>query len=456
MPFAEIVGHEQAVTVLRRALAAGRLATGYLFVGPPHVGKTALAIALAQEANCERFGEPHPPHPPLPAGEGGAETDSDETEPEPPSTARGERSGGGACGECSACRRIADGVHPDVRVVQPRLSVSEMKKARGAQKESGEQGEGEEPEEAEEESVESLVADMEDAEIPVDAVRDLLSGASLAPVEARRRVYVVCSPDRMDAAVSNRLLKVLEEPPPDTTFILTTSRPARVLPTIVSRCQQVTLHPLPPEEMAARLAEEYPRATEEQREAVMGLSAGAWGRARRLMEEPEVLALRQEVLEMAASLTRRESWEAMRLAEDLAGAAERWWRAEHPDEVGERMLKAARERVLRTQLRALLEVLESWFRDLMVVGASPPQPPSPCGRGGSREAGSAACATQRGGLVNPDYREQLLYAARRYSPQAAVEACRVLNEFRRDLGQNVNLRLGLEVLWVRLMGLRAG
>ena len=119
-----------------------------------------------------------------------------------------------------------------------------------------------------------------------------------------------------------------------------------------------------------------------------------------------------------------------RLAENLAAATERWWRAEHPDDTGERMLKAGRDRVLRTQLRALLEVLESWFRDLMVGGG--------------------------GRLINPDYREELLYAARRYPPQAAVEACRVLGEFRKDLAQNVNLRLGLEALWVRLMALRTG
>jgi DNA polymerase-3 subunit delta' len=426
MPFSEIVGHEQAVTVLRRALAGDRLATGYLFVGPPHVGKTTLAIALAQEANCERLSS---------GGTGGT--------PVPPGTE--------ACGECSTCRRIVEEHHPDVRLVRPRLSLSAMKKAERRK------GEEQTQEDEEEDEVEALVADMEDAEILVAAVIDLLSSASLAPVEARRRVYVVCSPERMKPEVSSRLLKVLEEPPPDTTFVLTTSRPGRMLPTIISRCQQVTLHPLPPEEMAARLAAAYPQATEEQRAVVAGLSAGAWGRAKRLMEEPEVLAVRREVLEMAASLTRREPWEAMRLAEDLASATERWWRAEQPGEVGERMLKAGRDRVLRTQLRAPLEVLESWFRDLMVVapggaGVSPVQ------GGGTTGVSPVAPNTGEtpvppGRLVNPDYREELLYAARRYPPAAAVEACRVLSGFRRDLGQNVNLRLGLEALWVRLMGL---
>ncbi len=70
MPFSEIVGHEQALAVLRRALSSDRLATGYLFVGPPHIGKTTLAIALAQEANCERLSLSEPPPPERSEGEG--------------------------------------------------------------------------------------------------------------------------------------------------------------------------------------------------------------------------------------------------------------------------------------------------------------------------------------------------------------------------------------------------
>jgi DNA polymerase III subunit delta' len=54
MPFASLVGHEAAIQSLQRALLAERLPTGYLFVGPPHIGKTALAVAFAQAANCER------------------------------------------------------------------------------------------------------------------------------------------------------------------------------------------------------------------------------------------------------------------------------------------------------------------------------------------------------------------------------------------------------------------
>ncbi len=74
-----VVGHDWAVALLTKSMSAGRLAHAYLFSGPPQVGKTTLARALAQALNCQS--------------------------PEVP------------CGRCSACKRIERGTHPDVRVI---------------------------------------------------------------------------------------------------------------------------------------------------------------------------------------------------------------------------------------------------------------------------------------------------------------------------------------------------
>jgi len=76
----QIVGHEWAVSLLRRRLAAGRISHAYLFTGPPQIGKTLMARTLAQALNCP--------------------------EPDPP------------CGRCPACTRIANGSYPDVRIVK--------------------------------------------------------------------------------------------------------------------------------------------------------------------------------------------------------------------------------------------------------------------------------------------------------------------------------------------------
>ena len=76
----QIIGHAWAVTLLRRGLATGRGAHAYLFAGPPQVGKTRLALALAQALNC--------------------------TQPDSP------------CGRCPSCLKIERGTHPDVRTIE--------------------------------------------------------------------------------------------------------------------------------------------------------------------------------------------------------------------------------------------------------------------------------------------------------------------------------------------------
>ena len=76
----QTVGHDWAVTLLRRSLAGGRVAHAYLFSGPPQIGKTRLALELAQALNC--------------------------AQPDPP------------CGRCPSCLKIARGTHPDVRLVE--------------------------------------------------------------------------------------------------------------------------------------------------------------------------------------------------------------------------------------------------------------------------------------------------------------------------------------------------
>lgn len=399
MPFCDIVGHQQAIKALRRALHGGRLPPGYLFIGPPHVGKTTLALALAQAANCE-----HP------------------INPDDPETLD-------ACGECSSCRRIAAETYPDLRVVRPRLKVKLPKKATQKQNKKDQKQDEQEQEESEERLPAKLIGELEDALIDVELINALIAETNRVAVEARRRVYIISSAETMNPAAANRLLKTLEEPPANTTFVLTTSRPSLLLPTIISRCQEIPLHPLHRPGLVETLKTAYPEAAPEQREAAASLSAGAYGRARRAMEHPEILQVRAELLSLAASLPHLALWECPRVAESFLEILRHWWVAEEPDKIGQALFKYARERVLRTKMKQVLEVLESWFRDLMVV----------------REEGQ---------LNNPDWQPQLLEAAALYPPEAAVRAGQVLGRCRRDLDQNINLRLAAEALLIRLLVLQ--
>ncbi len=118
-----------------------------------------------------------------------------------------------ACGTCPACKRIARGVHADVLMIEP-----------------GETG-----------------------SIKIDQVRDAIERAAYRPFEGRRRVVIVDEADAMVIEAQNALLKTLEEPPASSMFILVTSRPDLLLPTVLSRCQRLRFGRLSPGDIAAVL-----------------------------------------------------------------------------------------------------------------------------------------------------------------------------------------------------------
>src|SRR5262245_16504485 len=101
-----------------------------------------------------------------------------------------------ACGACSSCTRIARETHPDVLVVEP-----------------GDNG-----------------------NIKIEQVRDVVDRAGYRPFEGRRRVVIIDEADALMPQAQNALLKTLEEPPSSSVFLLITSRPDALLPTVLSRC----------------------------------------------------------------------------------------------------------------------------------------------------------------------------------------------------------------------------
>lgn len=166
---------------------AGKLPHALLIHGPRGVGKLALAMRFARYVLCEA-------------------------------------SAGRPCGRCDACRWFGDGNHPDFRLLQPEALAPEDEGDEAAIEEPG-AGRKRKP---------SL-------EIKVDQVRALADFLYVGSHRGSRRVALVHPAEAMNLNAANALLKGLEEPPPAAMFVLVAHDPARLLPTVRSRCVRLAL-----------------------------------------------------------------------------------------------------------------------------------------------------------------------------------------------------------------------
>lgn len=153
------------------------------------------------------------------------------------------------------------------------------------------------------------------AEITVDEVRRLLGFFHMSAAEGGRRVAIVDAADEMNGPAANALLKMLEEPPKGAVIFLVAHRPARLLPTIRSRCRTLRFAPLPPEAMRDILAD---LGATGDLTRLAALSAGSVGEALRLAGQDGLDAY-QRVADLFATLPRMDRPAALRLA-DAAGA----------------------------------------------------------------------------------------------------------------------------------------
>ncbi len=143
-----------------------------------------------------------------------------------------------ACGKCASCRRIERGTHPDVIVIEP-----------------GDTG-----------------------SIKIEAVRDVIDRAGYRPFEGRRRVVIIDDADALVVPAQNALLKTLEEMPAASIFLLVSSIPDALLPTVRSRCPRLRFGPLSPAEVAQTLVRDH-RYSEADAQAAAADADGSVGRA---------------------------------------------------------------------------------------------------------------------------------------------------------------------------------
>ena len=211
-----IVGQDRAVEQFASAWASRTLHHAWLLAGPKGLGKATFAHAAARRVLADAAG----PQSSLP----GVETDD----------------------EHPIVKLVEAGSHPDMRRLERLVNEKTGNLARN---------------------------------ISVDQVREVGSFLSLTPALSPSRVVVIDTVDELETSGANALLKMLEEPPPNTLFFLVSHAPGRLLPTIRSRCRRLNFPKLDDGAMTSILETRAPELSATERRKMIAMSLGSAGRA---------------------------------------------------------------------------------------------------------------------------------------------------------------------------------
>lgn len=271
------------------------------------------------------------------------------------------------CMRCASCLKIQSGNHPDVTIVEP--------------------------------------AENNDKDtLKIEDVRQLQRDLALKPHECRYKITVLGDFDRATTSAANALLKTLEEPPAHVILILTAPRVDSLLPTIVSRCQVVSLRPVPVDALRHFLQTRY--GLEKEQAAILSrLAQGRPGWAINALTHPEILTRRTDQLANLIELTSR--GHAFR----LAYAQDFFKNGQSPAET--------------------LNLWLLWWRDVLLVNQGTPT-----------------------GVINFDQLHHLQWFAQNLSAPAITAAIKQTGAALQNIDYNVNERLNLETLLLNLPHLK--
>lgn len=237
MQFKDIVGQRVVINHLTESIDEGRIPHAQLLIGEAGSGALPVALAYAQYLGCKDRR-----HYDAPDGHDGLRADS--------------------CGECASCRKYQQLVHPDLHLLFPNATTGEVK---------------------EHPSSEQLVSTFRDflhdtrqygslddwlrysgindkiSMIREEDAAEVMRVLGLKSYEDGWKVLVVWMAERMNQTTANKLLKALEEPTEQTLFLLVAQSTDHILDTVLSRTQQISLPPLPPQQLPAAQQEEAQR-----------------------------------------------------------------------------------------------------------------------------------------------------------------------------------------------------
>ncbi len=284
MFFKEVIGQEASKHRLIQSVKEERVSHAQLFSGTEGAGKLALAIAYAQFVACTNRHE----------------NDS--------------------CGECPSCKKYHKLIHPDLHFVFPVIVTKKFTKPIS----DNFIGEwrlmiGENPYFNIDQWLERIGVENAQGMIYKDESEAIIKKLNLKSYESEYKVMIIWLPERMNVTCANKLLKMIEEPPNKTLFILITENEEDIISTIRSRCQLITIPPIDPLSMTKALLE-LPEAEGCDLRNIVHLAKGNFGKAIELLQPDDSIQYNLERFKelMRASYGRKFS-DLLKWADQLAG-----------------------------------------------------------------------------------------------------------------------------------------
>jgi len=252
MLFSQIIGQKKIKERLLQSVNEQRIPHAQMLCGPEGIGKFALALAYAQYICCEN------------------KTETD------------------ACGVCPSCIKYQKLTHPDLHLVFP-IIKQEKKKLVVCDDYVAQFRKMvlDNPYFSENEWYAKIGSENKQGMIYTSESEEIIRKLNLKTYEAEYKVMIIWLPERMNLETANKLLKILEEPPEKTVFLLVSNSPDKIIPTILSRTQQIQIPRLNKEEIIEALIKNE-HIAEEEAFNIAQISEGSYLKALSYLNEDDI------------------------------------------------------------------------------------------------------------------------------------------------------------------------
>jgi len=222
MKFSDIPGQKEIIQRLVGSVNSERVSHAQLFTGPEGCGNLALALAYAQYISCEN------------------------------------KSPGDSCGTCKSCIKYEKLIHPDLHFVFPVIrNKASSEPVSDNYIEQWREFVRKSPYFSLNRWLDSIEVGNAQGLIFASEASEILKKLSLKAFESEFKIMIIWLPEKMHPSTANKLLKLIEEPPEKTLFILVSDEPDKVIPTVLSRCQLVKIPSFKNEEISQYLVDAF-------------------------------------------------------------------------------------------------------------------------------------------------------------------------------------------------------